>query len=496
MVPQQPFLGAGAGGGEELVQDFVSMQMTSILRPFAESVQQLQAEVDELLESTAQARDLVSSHVLRLDQHDERLQTLEASSTQTSDKLERTQADIGALKKEKRSLEGNHEMTKAAVVKSRETLGGVATSVEELQQALRDALARLGDVEAGLPREVGRLEDYVEGRLNKQGKATRDLTERHTALTTACTRAEALAEDASKSVSEIVRVGQQQRKQDLGSVTNLGDLASSLEARLFDVNKQLLRHDDSFKDTDRELQHLKNWTDSMADLRELGPRQAECGAAVKEAMRRLDRAEEGICLVRQEGRPEVDEQAKALARVDQRLTSSIADIVQWKQTATAQYDALSSTGDRLNGLEQGQARLEARTAAAELEIASAAAWRTDSTQTLQALGRGAEEQRAATRQAQELAAGTSAGLGALRGEVGTDREHVAKLSSRIDMCCSYFNGLGRGLQDTQRQILSGDGGLLPPPKASHAAALPALPRARTPRAGMPSPRRAVENGLR
>jgi len=76
----------------------------------------------------------------------------------------------------------------------------------------------------------------------------------------------------------------------------------------------------------------------------------------------------------------------------------------------------------------------------------------------------------------------------VRAEAAKEREAMAKMASRVDMCCKYFNGLGKGLQDTSRQILSGEGGMLPAKQGG--PKLPALPSTpRTIRAGSPSPRR-------
>merc|ERR1712008_368050 len=71
-------------------------------------------------------------------------------------------------------------------------------------------------------------------------------------------------------------------------------------------------------------------------------------------------------------------------------------------------------------------------------------------------------------------------------DFGAEREVVAKIRSRLDLCCQYFNGLGKGLADTSKQMASGEGGLLP--SKSNGSMLPAIPKAgRTPRVASISP---------
>ncbi|CAE8650970.1 unnamed protein product, partial [Polarella glacialis] len=100
---------------------------------------------------------------------------------------------------------------------------------------------------------------------------------------------------------------------------------------------------------------------------------------------------------------------------------------------------------------------------------------------------------------QDSLKGLGCSLSECRREQGADKEVLAKMGSRLEMCHKYFSGLGKGLADAHRQVVSGEGGMLPP-KLGDASMLPTLlpmpkvprtPRTPgTPRGSMPSPRRA------
>merc|ERR1719327_497154 len=84
----------------------------------------------------------------------------------------------------------------------------------------------------------------------------------------------------------------------------------------------------------------------------------------------------------------------------------------------------------------------------------------------------------------------SASFQGFQNEFNSERDARNKLGARVDQCYKYFNGLGKGLQDTQRQILSAEKGMLPP-KLGGGTILPTLPATpRTPRSSLPTPRKA------
>jgi len=483
--------GEGVGGGEDMVQDFVRMHMMSILTPFAERVHELQAQVEHLAGELSSVREAADGHESRLDQQEGQVSSLQGGLTQAGERLEKAQADLAALKKEKSRLDGNHEMTKAAVGKTKEMLAQVTASVEALQQALQDSAGNVGGLERALAEAEKRIMEHAETRLDKQGRACRELNERQAELTKLCQQTKTLGESTSSAVKQLQIASGQQIQADLDSLASLCERTSSLEAKSADLQEHVEKHTESLKSVDREIQHINTWSGQVADVKRLHAQQSEVAASLEAQASRLEGVEAEIGQMRSDTVSERQYRQNELGELEQRVSKNIADLVRWRDDQKAQCDIISSTGQRLHDLESGQSKLASRADASERELHALCSWRQAAARQLDAQAGTLEAVRGDLQRAEERLQGASQGLKGLKAEVCTDKELLAKLGSRLDVCCTYFNGLGKGLQDTHRQIVSGESGLLPPKAGG--TVLPAIPRGpRTPRTSV-SPRRPLAN---
>mmetsp|Transcript_35736 Transcript_35736/g.100494 ORF Transcript_35736/g.100494 Transcript_35736/m.100494 type:complete len:516 (-) Transcript_35736:53-1600(-) len=476
-----PRAGNASGGGEDMVQDFVRLHMMSILQPFAGHVQDLKAQIEEILGDLSALHETTDGHDQRLNQHEQQLSTLSEGASQTSERLEKVQSEQMSLKREKARLDGNHEMTKAAVGKTKDTLSTLSSSVEELERALRENAQRVGGLEQGLVETEQRIGEQLETRLNKQGAVCKSLNERQGEMQKTCQQAKALAESASAACKTLAGSVEQQNAQDLGSFAALRDRTSELEARLQDVDQALQLQGGGLAAADKELQHLKTWTEQVRDLEHIHAQQLDMSSSLKDQACRLDRAEVSILHVQSDLALEKEQQNAEFCSLEERITKNISDIVKWKDTLKGQCDILCTASERLDELESGQSGLLVRTDTADRELQSLASWRQKAAQSVDAHASLLERARADLLVAKERIDGNSTHIQSLRSDVGSDQEMLAKLSTRVETVSRCFNGLGKGLQDTHRQIVNGENGLLPPKAGG--SLLPAIPMPRTPRAG-------------
>merc|ERR1712032_649618 len=132
-------------------------------------------------------------------------------------------------------------------------------------------------------------------------------------------------------------------------------------------------------------------------------------------------------------------------------------------------------------------QLTERSDITERELQSLDSWRHDATEKLASHESGLDSVRSDLVHTPEGIESASAGLRSLRSERCDDHELLEKLGSRLELCHKYFSGLGKGLQDTRRQIVNGDTGMLPSKMGG--ALLPAIPQsprtARSPRKLIP-----------
>jgi len=472
-----------------MVQDFVRLHMMSILQPFAERVHELQAQVEQLAEELASAHSAADGHGGRLEQVEQQLSTLQEASVQGGERVEKSLAELASLKKEKSRLEGNHEMTKASVGKTKEMLTQMASSMEALQKSLADSEGRIGALERGLPEVEERINGTVDNRLDRQGRVCKELNEKQAEMHKTCQQAKALSESTSAALKEIMSANGQKLEEDFHSLAGLSERVAELEAGLQGVDEHVQGHTEAFKATEREIAHLRTWSGQLAELRELQRQQAEGLAPLAGQSARLEKLEADFAQVLENAVGERELQNGEIGALEQRVQKNIADIVRWRDEQKAQCDIISTAGKRLQDLETGQGHLAGRAEACEEELQGIAAWRQSAARALDSHGCALDVLRADLSKAQDKVNGASTGLQGLRSELTSDREVLSKLNSRIEMCCTYFNGLGKGLQDTHRQIVSGESGLLPPKPSG--TVLPAIPRGpKTPRTSV-SPRKAL-----
>lgn len=475
-------------GGEDMMQDFVRLHMMSILQPFAERVQELQDHMDGMAEELGAVQGACEEHVSRLDQQQLRLSDLDTGAVQARENLDRVQADFQQLRREKARLDGNHEMTKASVTKTRENLDQLAASLEALQQVVQANGTRVGALEAAVPELETKLIGHVDTRLDKQGRVCKDLNDRTAELQKSCQQLKALGDSAHAAIRKLSDSHGARLQDDAENLRDLNATTGDLQARLLDVEQSVLAHSETFKVADREIQHLKTWSGQMADVQKWRIIQSEATDSLQERMKQLDQVEADLMQARNDAISERQLQSAEFGKLEKTVGQNISDVLKWRDSQKAQSELIASAGTRLFDLESGQSNLSMRADSAEQELRHLSSWRQTATGTLGDHDTALGAARADLSRAHGRIEAADAGIQGLRKDFGTEREAVAKIRSRLDLCCQYFNGLGKGLADTSKQMASGEGGLLP--SKSNGSMLPAIPKAgRTPRVASISPRR-------
>jgi len=477
-------------GDEDMMQDFVRLHMISILQPFAAGVQELRDKVEQLTGDLYQGHEAGNRHESRLDRLEQQLLALQASTAEAREWQGKVQVELASARKEKNRLDGNHEMTKASLGKTKETIGDVSSSVEALQQLLKDSTDRIGNLERGLIDSEKKVTELLEARLNRQGKVCKDLGERQADISKLCEQAKTLAQNANASIKRLTNSSESHQQEDVNSFASLREWVTNLESKLQDVARDLHQQSENTTSTYRDVQHLKTWTEQLVDVKQLHAQQLETISSLQAQSQQLERAEMDITQMKNDAITERQLQNVELNNLEQRIQQNLSDVIKWKDTQKAHYDLISSTGRRLSELESGQIQLTERSDTSERKLQSLDSWRHDATEKLASHESGLDSVRSDLLHTYEGIESASAGLRSLRSERCDDHELLEKLGSRLELCHKYFSGLGKGLQDTRRQIVNGDTGMLP--SKTGGALLPAIPQSpRTARASLTSPRKLI-----
>jgi len=484
------------GGGEDLMQDFVRLHMMSILHPFAEHARELQAQVRQLADDASCACEAAARQGSRLDEHEQKIAGLSANSAQCVERLDNQQVEFAAAKREKARLDGNHEMTKAAVAKTKDTMNALSSTVDELQQALQQNVGQTTSLQDSLADTDKRLMEYIETRLNKQGKVCKELSEKQAEMAKSLQQAITLGQSTNVSLKKFTTSVDHRRSEETEGLGSLGSRLTDLEARAADWDQDLKKQAGDLKANDRELLHLKTWADQLTDVKKLTSQQSETTSSLKEQLRRVAKAEDDVVELRHHMVSEKQVQISDMCKIDEKLTKTAADIGRLKENQRIHTEMIGTAGQRLDASDNDGRKLRERVETAEHATQGFAAWRNDVKKTLEDHESTLHATSSDMRRAHECIEDSKGSFNRLKAEIGSERESLMKLSSRVDMCCKFFNGFGKGLQDAHRQVVAGESGMLPPKMSLANSALPMIPQTpKTPRGGrQPSPRRAVAMG--
>eukprot|EP00913_Durusdinium_trenchii_P029538 g27689.t1 len=517
-----------SGAEEAMMQDFVRLHMMSMLQPFAERVQALHGELSRLADAQHQSYGLLKHLEGCSSMQGDQLQSASEEIQRHKEQLELQQAELST---ERNRLEGNHEITKASLAKARETLEEMQSLVEaqgEQQKQSRWAVPPELRPQLIFPPLPGwrqwELEDTLARVAALSSHPTQIVTSNQLLVSV-----DSLKEQLESNSRGFHARTEELQQELLGLKERWNPLRLSWAQMSFDPLPMKCK---AWADTDREVLHLKTWTEELKQLQELTDAQAESQAQLKAQQQRLSQLELRVSEIILRPDHEGSALREELEAVQQRLEQAMTEVLKGKDQQKlgikrAQVDLLSSASHRITDLEAEVPRLQEQLGADHASLEDDAnhlelgAWKEENSQQLlgaqrslrraeaqlvelqgrvQEVGHGQEEpsRRARdsraepelrmgreTRAVETLRGSERTAIGTsrsqeLRQEQGSTRESLTKMSARLDLCNKYFSGLGKGLKEAHHQIVGGDGVL--PKMGEHGALPPLMPRTpRTPR---------------
>merc|ERR1719316_2151267 len=130
-------------------------------------------------------------------------------------------------------------MTKATLGKAKETIESITSSAGVLQQSLQESNSKIASLEIALADMEKRLTDQMELRLNKQGRACKDLVERQAEVMKACEHSKALGEKAHSALKKLTNEHESQKREDGSSLAGLQEWATNLDAKLAGFDQEV-----------------------------------------------------------------------------------------------------------------------------------------------------------------------------------------------------------------------------------------------------------------
>lgn len=457
-----------------MMQDFVRLHMMSMLQPFAERVQVLQEQLRLHGEALREREEKAEQHEGRLVRQEMQISSSLTSEKDFADQLEKAQLEVAAVKKERNRLEGNHEITKAAVAKLRDDVTAVQGALDDLSHAVKESSSRTASCQSDLPEVERRLTERFDTRLDKQGRACKDLNERMAEIQKQCQQAKTLSEKANLNTSQFTSRLDASKKDAAANVAGLQKEMAEVQEVVQGFHEAVQSQSKDLGTLDREVQHLRTWTEQLKELKSLQEEQAAVQADVQDLARRLSAADRSLAELAARPNDEGETCREEIRLLQQRIDQNIAEVQRGKDAQKAQLDLLGSASNRLEDLEAEVPQLRGQVAQATNEVEGFTAWQSETGEALRSLQRD-------LRATEAQSAQTKAGLTALtrshedlQQEQTGSRETLGKLGSRLDLLNKYFSGLGKGLKEAHHQIVGCDAPLLPKTGGDSQHALPPL----------------------
>eukprot|EP00929_Paragymnodinium_shiwhaense_P005031 TRINITY_DN10642_c0_g1_i1.p1 TRINITY_DN10642_c0_g1~~TRINITY_DN10642_c0_g1_i1.p1 ORF type:complete len:588 (+),score=124.12 TRINITY_DN10642_c0_g1_i1:157-1920(+) len=484
--------------GAASMQNFVQTEMTSILRPLAETIGQLEERIDELASSGASAHALIADITTRLERHETALES-------DSGTLASIRSEIGSIANELKGLDYHDRrlkeleeyagVTKESFLKNDNRMDVVVVDVQALQQGLDESESARHKVELKLWQTTNlaqRLETCI-GDQKEQHSLTLDRY--HGVIRSLQQLQDAL--DNARGVSDKIQCSLDAHKVETnreftecrGQMENHAGLIKQANAswqshidRVSSEQNELKTFQYEMKGDllalRRKVQNHVEAQDNMAKIEH--DKQAALHAFAetielrvnelkKIATERLSRVEREIGLG---GEAMYSATASPKAGCDDVDKVNIREAVRHHHTQQRHMqEALAKLEERCQDVISRLRDVSDYSEHNVIKLISTA----DSHR--QVIDQHSEEitslSKNTTKCGQDID-GASWKLQSLHLELGMTSEAVAKIAQHLDLAHDYLHGFGKGLQETQRRVSRGLDSIIPQKRPGSGKPLPTL----------------------
>lgn len=489
------------GGAEYSMKVFIQEHMTSILEPLADHIQELHHELEGMLEDIRQLNGKADKSLEVLGDHDRRLLTLAASIARNSEDLNLTKAGLNDLGEALAVARNGDEEVQAALRRTEGQVQALASVGKELRKSMEELEGRNRQLQLQVS-ESSVLHLGFSDRLSEVKSMYEGLGQRHLDTIKHLQHVKQAEDDTQENLKRHIAASERQRKDDGRSFTLLDQRTKTLETMLIQTDhtqqkqaRTIKRISDDMQQCTRAIEEATGGETTRAptpqpvqsaqprDLARsrtemVGPRVAK----LEESLTNLERAQatdRNTVLSSLTGLRELVE--KNTADIS-RNTSNLESTTQAERMLERRVHKLEEWAQEVDKKQHDVQRQADKTdhdvrplfgAVKELEN------KIDQLQIVDDLASrrqdGLEKELQATAEAMEQ----------LEGELDATNSVVTKIGTRLELAHEYFQGLGKGFQDTHKKVCTGSDGMMPP-RTTQRKILPDLPGGLAPTPSRPA----------
>jgi chromosome segregation ATPase len=473
---------AELGQGEDAMQGFIRHQVISILQPVAETIQDIQAQLEHVRKDLALTDGRVASNKADVEQLERDNLALRGSTKDINSQLDLLQVEATKDSEELARANKDLQANKAALAKLNEKTQHNKAAQEVLQQRFDDldTMTRLMKSDFGQFDQAFRTHMKNSNQLKDDHS---DLHMRHMEQASKVEQAEEKADGTHRAFSKFLKDHRHQCEEDTQILSNLTKHTNELAALLDDTRESLHKQGVDLQTATADIQLLTAGLDHENfgyKYSQLERQHAEMVANLQRTMDNLVNTENTLVRLGDNYTGNKLTVQSILQDLGVKTADNMNSISELAKSQQRQGDVLKDTVMRTDKAERDHKRLYEQQAATEQEVAGIQGVNKVTAERLDAH---AQEHKRTRSDLASLNKEADLGLTQLRGDMGAASATLTKLSNRFEACNHNIQGVGKGLQDVHKHTLNGEHNMVCPKSAR---TITPLRKTRTPRCRTPA----------
>eukprot|EP00419_Tripos_fusus_P066116 CAMPEP_0172928100 /NCGR_PEP_ID=MMETSP1075-20121228/217807_1 /TAXON_ID=2916 /ORGANISM="Ceratium fusus, Strain PA161109" /LENGTH=510 /DNA_ID=CAMNT_0013789379 /DNA_START=63 /DNA_END=1595 /DNA_ORIENTATION=- len=502
--------------GEDAMQGFIRHQVINILQPVAETIQDLQAQLEHFRKDLALTDGRVVENKSDCEQQERDILALRASDKDIKSQIEKLHIEATKDSEELTRTNQDLQANKAALAKLNEKTQHNKAAHEVLQQKFddMDAMTRLMKRDFGQFDQVFRTHmknfnqlkddhddlhtrhlehgskleqaEQVTGGTDRAFQRFLNLHTRHLEHGSKLEQAEQVTGGTDRAFQRFLKDHRHQCEEDTQIMSNLTKHMNELAALVDDTRESLHKQGVDLQTATADIQLLSAGLEQENfgfKVSQLERQHAEVVANLQRTMDTLTKTDHTVARLGDEFVGNKLTVQSILQELGVKTADNMNSIAELAKAQQRHGDVLKDTVWRTDKAERDHKRLYEQQSATEQEVAGIQGI---NKVTVEKLDAHAQEHQRTRSDLASLNREADLGLTQLRGDMGTTSAMLAKLSNRFDACNHNIQGVGKGLQDVHKHTLSGEHNMLSPKSARTITPL-RKPRAPSVNAGLLQP---------
>lgn len=463
--PRTRTLALSHDNNESNMQAFIRHHITSIIQPVTEHVRELFSQIESMSKDLILTNGKIENGRATLDQHGLEFSTLQALFEQMTARLDRTQDELSMAKKERNTMESDHEVVKASLKKIEERLNQLPLSIDVIRQNIRDNESLAHKVQFGLSKtdkivlEHGDILDHIK-------KLHEELDGRHMETRKELANFERSSAATEQRLKNLKANFEQQKENEMNHFKIFTDRIHTVEGTISNMQKLLQTQESALKAADVDIQELKSGLSDedgqTGKIDHLYSQHIDVIKTLKGHTENLDRLSGDIAETKRDFTLERHNVSDFMREYDGRVCTNTASIDALRKNQQRHIGQIQKADRSIEQLQDDQRKLKDWADMTEQDVKSCTTW-----------------QRAANGQLdihaleiRNLQSGlhdhgndidlTINNLRVAKHELETTNSNLAKLSVHCDAHNKTFEGLSKGLKDSFRHVVGGESGMVPP----------------------------------